>query len=55
MQSSGGILAKLGPMITNPWVLGTAAAVAGITLFLTKQKRVSRYLKDGAMQLRNYG
>ena len=56
MQSSGGILAKLGPMITNPWVLGTAAAVAGITLFLTKTEKGQQILErwgDSAEELWN--
>jgi TP901 family phage tail tape measure protein len=45
MQDSGGILAKLGPAITNPWVLGIGAAVAGLTLFLTQTDKGSAILE----------
>lgn len=36
---SAGIIGKMGPIAFNPWVLGTAAAVAGMYLFLTKTEK----------------
>lgn len=45
MQESGGILAKLGPAITNPWVLGIGAALAGLTLYLTQTEKGKQILE----------
>ncbi|HOK14238.1 MAG TPA: phage tail tape measure protein, partial [Candidatus Kapabacteria bacterium] len=56
MQESGGILAKLGPAIANPWVLGIGAAVAGLTLYLTKTEKGKQILErwgDSAKELWN--
>ncbi|MBE2189190.1 MAG: phage tail tape measure protein [Candidatus Kapabacteria bacterium] len=56
MQESSGILAKLGPAIANPWVLGIGAAVAGLTLYLTKTEKGKQILErwgDSAKELWN--
>lgn len=54
MQESGGLIAKLGPAMMNPWVLGIGAAVAGLTLFLTKTdkgKQILERMGDAAKEL----
>lgn len=39
MSKEGSMLAKIGPMAMNPWVIGSAAAVGAIALFLTKTEK----------------
>lgn len=39
-------LGSLGPLAMNPWVLGSAAAVAGLTLFFTKTEKGQEILKN---------
>lgn len=41
-----GKLGALGPLALNPWVLGSAAAVAGLTLFFTKTEKGQEILKN---------
>lgn len=41
-----GKLGALGPLALNPWVIGSVAAAAGITLFLTKTEKGQQILKN---------
>lgn len=38
-------IGALGPLALNPWVIGSAAAIAGLTLFLTKTEKGQEILK----------
>lgn len=46
-------LGSLGPLAMNPWVIGSAAAVAGLTLFLTKTEKGQEILKNTSKMFQN--
>lgn len=56
-QQAGGLagqFGKLGPLLTNPWVLGTAAAAAALTIFFTQTergKKIFEELKEKAVEV----
>lgn len=59
-SKSGGLLSgvaskigALGPIAMNPWVIGSAAAIAGLTLFLTKTKEGQSILKETSQFFQN--
>ncbi|MCO5250679.1 MAG: phage tail tape measure protein [Candidatus Kapabacteria bacterium] len=53
LAQSGGIIGKIGPMAFNPWVLGSAAAIGAVTLFLTKTDKGQQLLAKGTLLLQN--
>jgi TP901 family phage tail tape measure protein len=53
IAEKGGLIGKIGPMAFNPWVLGSAAAIGAVTLFLTKTDKGQQLLAKGTTLLQN--